>query len=212
MNRSAPHRARLASRGLFAAAIALAVITRSASAAEAPPVDPASPHASIKIDIAGYDETVGVYRTPEGGHLYRLRHDDAPRESWLSPQQFSELLVAEGANRSWWFAFLNITTPLGLAWVAIGLVGQVLFTGRMVVQWLASEKERRSVVPPVFWWMSLIGATMLLVYFIWRKDVIGVLGQAVGWGIYVRNLYFVYTHSPTDTADADPTHEADTGA
>ncbi|HAI14296.1 MAG TPA: hypothetical protein DCM28_21505, partial [Phycisphaerales bacterium] len=72
-------------------------------------------------------------------------------------------------------------------WVAVGLLGQVLFTGRMIVQWIASEKSKRSVVPTAFWWMSLIGASMLITYFIWRKDVVGVLGQATGWFIYVRN-------------------------
>ncbi|MAE60392.1 MAG: hypothetical protein CMJ49_03445, partial [Planctomycetaceae bacterium] len=53
-------------------------------------------------------------------------------------------------------------------WVVIGLGGQVLFAGRLVVQWVASEKQRRSVVPNAFWWMALGGASMLLVYFIWR--------------------------------------------
>jgi lipid-A-disaccharide synthase-like uncharacterized protein len=67
--------------------------------------------------------------------------------------------------------------------VGLGLLGQVLFTGRMLVQWLASEKQKRSVVPVAFWWMSLIGATMLLVYFTWRRDIVGVLGQATGWFI-----------------------------
>ena len=62
----------------------------------------------------------------------------------------------------------------------------------MLVQWLASERNRRSVVPVGFWWMSLGGATLLLVYFVWRKDVVGVLGQATGWLIYVRNLSLIY--------------------
>ncbi|HHQ49151.1 MAG TPA: hypothetical protein ENK19_09765 [Acidobacteria bacterium] len=79
-------------------------------------------------------------------------------------------------------------------WVALGLLGQVLFTGRMVVQWLVSEKRKRSVVPVIFWWMSLGGATMLLIYFLWRKDIVGVLGQSTGWFIYSRNLWLIYRH------------------
>ena len=62
----------------------------------------------------------------------------------------------------------------------------------MLIQWLASERERRSVVPVVFWWMSLGGATMLMVYFVWRKDIVGILGQSLGWFIYARNLSFIY--------------------
>jgi lipid-A-disaccharide synthase-like uncharacterized protein len=76
----------------------------------------------------------------------------------------------------------------------------------MIVQWLVSERARRSVVPAAFWWMSLIGATMLLVYFLWRKDLVGVLGQGTGWLIYIRNLYLLYRwkkHSDV-TQDADP--------
>jgi lipid-A-disaccharide synthase-like uncharacterized protein len=87
---------------------------------------------------------------------------------------------------------LTQPAPVGFLWVGLGLLGQVLFTGRMIVQWLISEKNRRSVVPPAFWWMSLIGATMLLVYFLWRKEPVGVLGQATGWFIYVRNLWMIY--------------------
>ncbi|MEM7624397.1 MAG: lipid-A-disaccharide synthase N-terminal domain-containing protein [Planctomycetota bacterium] len=89
------------------------------------------------------------------------------------------------------FHVLNITTATGVLWVGLGLLGQLLFTGRMVVQWLVSEKQRRSVVPPVFWYLSLAGATMLLAYFVWRKDIVGVLGQATGWAIYARNVFLI---------------------
>ena len=86
----------------------------------------------------------------------------------------------------------------------LGLLGQVLFTGRMVVQWLASEKKHKSVIPVSFWWMSLLGASMLLTYFIWRKDIVGIIGQAAGWLIYVRNLYLVYLPRFRPRAQAVP--------
>ena len=76
-------------------------------------------------------------------------------------------------------------------WAYIGIIAQALFTARFVVQWLASEKSRRSVIPISFWWMSLIGSTMLLVYFIWRRDIVGIIGQATGWVIYIRNLVLI---------------------
>ena len=124
----------------------------------------------------------------------------------LAPEQFTRLLYDQHRGRPFWKVFLNITSPMGFAWVGLGLLGQVLFTGRMVVQWLTSERRGRSVVPVAFWWMSLAGASMLLVYFIWRKDVVGVLGQSAGWLIYARNLYMIHGWSGdrADRAAAEP--------
>ncbi len=114
----------------------------------------------------------------------------------LSPQDYALLLLQKDDSRSFTFRLLNISTPIGIAWVVLGLLGQVLFTGRMVVQWLVSEKQHRSVVPPSFWWMSLIGASMLITYFIWRKDIVGFLGQGTGWLIYLRNIWLIYRSRP----------------
>ena len=100
-------------------------------------------------------------------------------------------------------SWLPLHSPAALAWVGLGLLGQVLFTGRMLVQWWTSERHRRSVVPPIFWWMSLAGATMLLAYFLWRRDVVGVLGQGVGWVVYARNLWLI--HRPPDGVTPAPT-------
>ena len=115
----------------------------------------------------------------------------------LTPQVFAEELKNRRPEwrRGLLYSTLNITSTTGIFWVGVGLLGQVLFTGRMIVQWIASEKEKRSVVPTSFWWMSLGGATMLIVYFIWRVDIVGVIGQSTGWFIYVRNLWFVYGKS-----------------
>ena len=74
------------------------------------------------------------------------------------------------------------------AWLAIGLVGQVLFFSRWLVQWMASERRKESVVPPAFWYFSLGGGLLVLAYGIKRHDAVLVLGQAVGVSIYVRNL------------------------
>lgn len=104
----------------------------------------------------------------------------------------------DGERRGWLFQLFDITGTLGLIWIAIGFGGQLLFTGRMLVQWLASERRKRSVVPPAFWWMSLVGASMLLAYFTWRRDIVGIFGQATGWVIYARNLWFI--HRPKRSA------------
>lgn len=76
-------------------------------------------------------------------------------------------------------------------WIATGLTGQLLFTGRFLVQWLSSERAGRSVVPPAFWYLSIAGGAILLSYAIWRRDPVFILGQSMGVGIYLRNLQFV---------------------
>lgn len=88
--------------------------------------------------------------------------------------------------------FFNITNWLNFGWVALGLLGQCCFFGRMFVQWVKSEKERSSVVPPVFWWLSFFGGVLLFTYFVWRVDVVGVLGQSSGVVIYARNLRLIH--------------------
>lgn len=141
-------------------------------------------------------------------------------EAWMSPRDYAQALYEQRTDRPWHFAFLNITSPAGIAWVSMGLAGQLLFTGRMVLQWLVSEKQRQSVVPPAFWWMSLAGASMLVLYFIWRRDAVGVLGQATGWIIYVRNLWLIYVpREPGGSAGGsagasggDPTQRAEVSA
>lgn len=111
-------------------------------------------------------------------------------EQRLEPEQFIELLEAEQRARAVrpWYRLLNITSPWGALWVGIGMAGQCLFAARMLLQWIASERQRRSVIPSSFWWASLSGGVLLLAYFVWRKDVVGIAGQSVGVFVYARNL------------------------
>jgi lipid-A-disaccharide synthase-like uncharacterized protein len=76
-------------------------------------------------------------------------------------------------------------------WVILGLVAQGLFTMRFLVQWIVSERAGRSVIPLAFWWFSIAGGLLLLVYALYRKDPVFILGQAFGVFVYLRNLYFV---------------------
>lgn len=92
------------------------------------------------------------------------------------------------------FRVLHITNWWSLAWVGIGFVGQIAFMGRQLVQWVTSEKHRQSIVPPAFWWFSLVGGVMLFAYFVWRQDAVAVLGQSTGVVIYARNLRLIYKH------------------
>jgi len=77
-------------------------------------------------------------------------------------------------------------------WLALGFFAQTLFAARFVVQWVASERAKRSVVPLAFWFLSLAGGGLLLTYAIWRRDPVFILGQSTGFLIYSRNLYLIY--------------------
>lgn len=76
-------------------------------------------------------------------------------------------------------------------WVLLGFAAQAFFTMRFVVQWIASERAGRSVVPLAFWWFSIGGGLLLLIYALYRKDPVFIAGQAFGVFVYLRNLYFV---------------------
>jgi lipid-A-disaccharide synthase-like uncharacterized protein len=76
-------------------------------------------------------------------------------------------------------------------WAYVGIIAQALFTGRFLVQWIASERAGRSVVPFSFWILSISGGTLLLVYALYRRDPVFILGQGLGVVIYVRNLVLV---------------------
>ena len=79
-------------------------------------------------------------------------------------------------------------------WLAIGFLGQALFSARFLVQWLKSEKEKKSVFPIAFWYFSIAGGITLLSYAIHKQDPVFIVGQATGLFIYLRNLYFIIYH------------------
>lgn len=159
----------------------------------------ATPAPAGRLELSDALADLHIERGPDGGAVFVL-----PGGERLTGEELAATLEQMQAGRNarpWWQQVLNITSPLGVLWVALGLLGQVLFTGRMLVQWLASERAKRSMVPEAFWWMSFLGATMLLAYFVWRRDIVGVLGQATGWGIYLRNLWLIrVTHRKPDVA------------
>lgn len=76
-------------------------------------------------------------------------------------------------------------------WVILGFVAQAFFTMRFVVQWIASERARQSVIPIAFWFFSIGGGVLLLVYALYRRDPVFIAGQGLGLIVYVRNLYFI---------------------
>ena len=175
----------------FGLTMRLASAAPPAAAAASQPAHPARP-LHIKIKPVGV-RSVSLIPKAGGGYVYKVTWRNGRVEE-LPPDRFASLLYSGYSGRNPLYYLLNITSPIGIAWVAFGLLGQVLFTGRMIVQWFVSERRKRSVVPVAFWWMSLGGASMLVIYFIWRRDIVGILGQSTGWVIYMRNLWLIYHH------------------
>lgn len=95
-------------------------------------------------------------------------------------------------------SFLGAETRGELIWILVGLGGQIMFMTRFMLQWIATEKARRSVIPVSFWWFSIAGAAILLAYAIYRADPVFILGQSLGFFIYSRNLWFIYQERAED--------------
>ncbi|MBV6422542.1 MAG: hypothetical protein NAOJABEB_00323 [Steroidobacteraceae bacterium] len=73
-------------------------------------------------------------------------------------------------------------------WIVLGFVAQGLFSARFLVQWIASERRKQSVVPHMFWYFSVAGGALLFAYAIHRKDPVFIVGQGAGLIVYLRNL------------------------
>jgi len=84
----------------------------------------------------------------------------------------------------------SVFNPGGIptAWLVLGFFGQAMFSSRFLLQWIASERKRISVVPGLFWWFSIAGGICLLVYAVLRRDTVIFVGQAAGLVVYARNI------------------------
>jgi len=96
---------------------------------------------------------------------------------------------------------LAIAADPSSLWTAVGFVGQAVFGLRFVVQWIATERRRKSVVPVAFWYLSLLGTIILLTYAIHKLDPVFIAGFSVNMIIYLRNLYFIHRKPPGHEAD-----------
>ncbi|PHP29073.1 lipid-A-disaccharide synthase N-terminal domain-containing protein [Limimaricola cinnabarinus] len=95
-----------------------------------------------------------------------------------------------------WFAE---TGWVELTWLGIGFLAQALFSARFLIQWIASERVRKSIVPEAFWYFSAGGGAMLLAYAIYRRDPVFILGQAFGLMVYARNIYFIWNERQSES-------------
>ena len=83
---------------------------------------------------------------------------------------------------------MTCTTAVTLT---IGFVGQAMFFLRFFFQWIHSEKHKKSLIPEIFWYLSLVGGLLMLVYAILRRDIVFIIGQSTGTFIYLRNIYYI---------------------
>ena len=98
----------------------------------------------------------------------------------------------------------DLTARIPTGWLLFGLLGQLFFTARFFVQWVASERKRRSVIPLSFWWLSLLGGIALLAYAMHRRDPVFILGQLPGVVIYSRNLMLIRKRGEAASARSTP--------
>jgi lipid-A-disaccharide synthase-like uncharacterized protein len=142
-------------------------------------------HRRDPVITTGQVVGLGIYlRNLQFIHFQRL---NIVRHAWF----WLWLLLGVGAAVSGYYLGPDSATrPLILAgfWTLFGFVGQALFTGRFVVQWLHTEKQKRSVMPRAFWYLSIIGSLMLFAYATAVVDPVIMLGQSLGLVIYMRNL------------------------
>lgn len=135
-------------------------------------------------------------------YTYRFLNAQDLGSGPMTEKEFQDTLARVGSSqrRSWILQILNVSAYNKLWWPALGFLGQLVFAGRMWVQWITSEKQRRSVVPPIFWYLSLVGGLISASYFIWRQDLVGVIGQTSGIWIYARNVYLLRLTQASDAA------------
>ncbi len=148
--------------------------------------------------------------TPEGAN-YIVLSPSSMRGEMINAQDIDEFVStriddwnARPAFERQLLGFFNITSWATFGFVVVGLVGQTAFFGRMLVQWIVSERSRISTVPVAFWWMSFIGGVCLFIYFVWRTDIVGVMGQSTGIVIYARNLRLISKQRRATQANFEP--------
>ncbi len=107
-----------------------------------------------------------------------------------------DLFVSVLAKFAQWWAD---TSAAEKTWLAVGFCAQLMFAMRFIIQWIASERARRSIVPETFWYFSMLGGVLLLAYATYRADPVFMLGQGAGLVIYGRNIHFIWRHRRAQT-------------
>jgi len=161
-------------------------------------VEPRPGARTFELRIGNSRGVIEVTQPDNAPTVFRVLLRNGHTSHEFSAEQFRTMYgeeaydVAVAASSNPFFRLFNITSWTSLVWICVGLAGQAAFSGRTLIQWFISEKRRESVVPEVFWWLSLGGGAALFAYFVWRQDVVGVLGQSSGIVVYARNLKLIH--------------------
>ncbi len=102
-------------------------------------------------------------------------------------------------------SWASLHTTEDMIWLGIGMFAQLMFSMRFLIQWLVSERHERSVTPVAFWYFSLAGAVMLMIYGIQRGDPVIIFGQSFGFVVYIRNLILIHREKRRERQVADAT-------
>jgi lipid-A-disaccharide synthase-like uncharacterized protein len=169
-----------------------------------------APEMELEItDSAGRAVTVGppgvgawVYKvlTKQRGHTLGRFDVAAPGDFRVK----AELKAVAGKvpDRKVVLAFARTASPGRFLWLLLGFAGQICFSLRFIIQWLASEKAGRSTVPRAFWYYSLFGGLMILAYAIYTRDPVFIMAYAFNAFIYVRNLVLIRREDKAAAAGA----------
>lgn len=111
-----------------------------------------------------------------------------------------DVLANAAAQLGQWWVDTSVTEK---TWLAVGFTAQLMFSMRFIVQWIASERARASIVPETFWYFSLFGGALLFAYAIYRLDPVFMLGQGMGLVIYSRNIYFIRSNRRESESSPD---------
>ncbi len=113
--------------------------------------------------------------------------------------------MAEILTAYTWWRFLDLpATTAGWAWLCFGLCGNLTFCTRFLLQWLYSEMHKESRIPVAFWWQSIVGTLILLIYFLHQRDLVGILGYLMNVIPYSRNLMLVYRKRRLEAIALEP--------
>jgi len=164
----------------------------AAGEAREPSEEAASPGAPAAGQDEGSASWVREGKPVPDWALYRFEHGESapvPSGALKEPKWYEKVLFPTVRCP---YCGRSVPTWTGsYVFLIIGFVGQIAFSGRFLVQWLASEKARASVIPVGFWWLSIVGSVLLLAYAVSILAWPIILGQAPNIFIYSRNLYFI---------------------
>jgi lipid-A-disaccharide synthase-like uncharacterized protein len=155
-------------------------------------------HSDLVLDTYVYHYFARVPPNARGTvqfHGSFFPHDSAIGEEIISVRGASTVQI--GSSVSLWGFDIN-------AWELLGIFATFVFASRFLVQWVASERKKRSVVPLAFWYLSIAGSLLLLLYGIHFRRLAVVMGQSFGFIVYIRNLMIIRNHARTNSAQGEP--------